>query len=141
MERRVVITGMDTINPLGDTLEGYYQALLAGKSGVRVWKSIDLSKVENKVGGDLGGYDWAAALERLKDVLGDDFKPVRKLFKFATFSSRLSMLTAMNAWKQAGLFAQGARDAKVSKICIQHIRRQNFVKRKLANLQSFFLNA
>jgi 3-oxoacyl-(acyl-carrier-protein) synthase len=109
MDRRVVITGMSTINPLADNLEDYYAKLIAGKSGVRVWKSIDLSKVENKVGGDLGDYDWAAALEKLKDVLGDDFKPVRKLFKFATFSSRLAMLTALNAWKDAGLFVPGAR--------------------------------
>jgi 3-oxoacyl-[acyl-carrier-protein] synthase II len=32
--RRVVITGMGMVTPLGDTLEGVFSALLAGKSGV-----------------------------------------------------------------------------------------------------------
>lgn len=109
MDKRIVITGMATINPLGDTLDGYIDNLLAGKSGVRVWKSLDLSKVENKVGGDLGDYDWAKSLETFKDILGEDFKAIKKLFKFATFSSRLSMLTAMNAWRDAGLYEAGAR--------------------------------
>jgi len=102
--RRIVITGMGTVNPLGDTLEGYYENLVAGKSGIKVWKSLDLSKVENKVGGDMGDYDATAALERFKDVLGERYKAVRKLFRGATFSSRIAMATAIDAWKDAGLF-------------------------------------
>ncbi len=112
MEHRIVITGMDTINPCGDTLDGYYQNLIQGKSGVKRWTSLDMSRVENKVGGDLGDYDWPAALERVKHLFGDRYKAIRKLFKNATFTSRLSMLTAINAWNDAGLFAEGARDGE-----------------------------
>ncbi|MGI9257185.1 MAG: beta-ketoacyl-[acyl-carrier-protein] synthase family protein, partial [Salinispira sp.] len=104
MNTRVVITGMATINPLGDTVEEYYQNLLAGKSGVKEWKSLDLSQCENKIGGDLGDYDTKAALERIKDHIGlEKFKRVRRLFKYATFSARMSVLTAQNAWLNAGL--------------------------------------
>lgn len=104
MNKRVVITGMATINPLGDTVEGYYQNLIAGKSGIKEWKSLDLSKCENKIGGDLGDYDTKAALERIKDNLDPaKFKHTRRLFKYATFSARVSVLTAQNAWLDAGL--------------------------------------
>lgn len=103
MERRVVITGMATINPLGDTLEGYYNNLINGVSGIKHWKSIDLSKTDNKVGGDLGDYDCNAALERYKDQLGDSYKIVRKIFKTATFSSKVAVLTSLGAWIDAGL--------------------------------------
>jgi len=54
VKRRAVITGMGTINPLGDTLEGYYENLIAGKSGIRRWQSLDMSNIECKIGGDLG---------------------------------------------------------------------------------------
>ena len=33
-DRRVVITGMGTINPLGHDVEGTWQALLACRSGI-----------------------------------------------------------------------------------------------------------
>jgi len=90
--RRVVITGMGTINPLGDTLDGYYRNLVEGRSGITRWRSIDLSEVECKVGGDLGDYDCAAGLARFEEHLGSDrfpaghFKRVKKLFRSATFS-------------------------------------------------------
>jgi 3-oxoacyl-(acyl-carrier-protein) synthase len=104
MSKRIVITGMATINPLGDDVQQYYENLLAGKSGVKKWESLDLENCENKVGGDLGDYDTQAALERIKDGIGEaKFKRVRKLFRSATFSSRTAVLTAQNAWLDAGL--------------------------------------
>ncbi len=104
MKRRAVITGMGTINPLGDTLEGYYQNLIAGKSGIRRWKSLDMSKIECKIGGDLGDYDCLAALERFKDVLGPDtFKKAKKMFRSTTFSAKMSILCTLAAWQDAGL--------------------------------------
>lgn len=104
MNKRVVITGMGTINPLADTLDGYYEALISGKSGMKKWSSIDLSQVECKIGGDLGDYDTKSALEGYRDFLGtEQFKHVRKLFRHTTFSARIAILTALAAWKDAGL--------------------------------------
>ena len=103
--KRVVITGMATINPLGDTLDGYIKNLLAGKSGVRRWESLDLSATDCKIGGDLGDYDCSAALEKLRDTLGENrFKKIRKLFRVATFSAKMSVLCALNAYLDSGLF-------------------------------------
>ena len=102
--RRVVITGMNTINPLGDTLDTYLKNLMAGKSGVKRWESLDVSVIECKIGGDLGDYDYKSALERYKDDLGEaQFKRIRKLFRTATFSSRISVLCAIGAFKDAKL--------------------------------------
>ena len=82
VKRRAVITGMGTINPLGDTLEGYYQNLIQGKSGIRRWQSLDMSNIECKIGGDLGDYDCLAALERFRDDLGPEtFKKAKKILR------------------------------------------------------------
>ena len=86
MKRRVVITGMGTINPLGDTLDQFYNNLIAGRSGVKRWQSIDLSEVECKVGGDLGDYDCDAELLRFEQFMpAEHFKQVRRLFRSTTF--------------------------------------------------------
>ncbi|MBT3271682.1 MAG: beta-ketoacyl-[acyl-carrier-protein] synthase family protein, partial [Spirochaetales bacterium] len=106
MERkRVVITGMSTINPLGDDLNEYIENLIAGKSGLRRWESLDVSGIENKVGGDLGNYDCAKALTKYADLLGENhFKKIRKLFRTATFSAKTAVLCSLGAWRDADLF-------------------------------------
>jgi 3-oxoacyl-(acyl-carrier-protein) synthase len=110
-KRRAVITGMGTINPLGDTLEGYYQNLIAGKSGIRRWKSLDMSEIECKIGGDLGDYDCLAALDQFKDALGPEtFKKAKKMFRTTTFSAKMSVLCTLSAWKDAGLFSGEAAE-------------------------------
>ncbi len=101
---RIVITGLGTINPLGDTVEEYYRNLLAGKSGVVRFNSIDLSKVECKIGGDLGDYDFTTSLERFRDAFDTaQYKAIKRLFRNFTFSTKSAVVTAIQAWVDAGL--------------------------------------
>ena len=128
MKRRAVITGMGTINPLGDTLEGYYQNLIAGKSGIRRWQSLDMSSIECKIGGDLGDYDCLGALERFKDVLGPDtFKRARKIFRSTTFSAKMTVLCTLAAWQDAGLFAFQTDPFRTSVIVGGHNLNSNYI--------------
>ena len=104
-KNRVVVTGMATINPLGDTLEDYISNLYAGKSGIRRWESIDTSQLQCKIGGDLGDYDCRAALRRLENVVDEErMKKVVKMFKTTTFSAKTAILCALRAFQDADLF-------------------------------------
>ncbi|TFG64524.1 MAG: beta-ketoacyl-[acyl-carrier-protein] synthase family protein [Spirochaetales bacterium] len=135
MKRRVVITGMGTINPLGDSLEKYYNNLLAGKSGVTRWTSIDLSRVECKIGGDLGNYDCLSGLEQFRDDLTPEtYKGTRKLFRTATFSAKLGALGAMAAWKNAGLFGQEVDPHRISVMVAGHNLNSNYI---FENMKTF----
>lgn len=128
MKRRVVITGMGTINPLGDNLEDYYRNLIAGKSGMKRWTSIDLSNVECKIGGDLGDYDAKAALAKFESALGTDrYKAVRKLFKYTTFSARMAILTALEAWSNAGLTVGEADPYRTGVLVAGHNLNSNYI--------------
>ena len=40
-ERRIAITGMSINTPLGDTLGGFLEGLLAGRSAITRWKTLD----------------------------------------------------------------------------------------------------
>lgn len=128
MKKRVVITGMGTINPLADTLEGYYEALISGKSGMKKWTSIDLSNVECKIGGDLGGYDGMGALKAYENLLGPQhFKIVRKLFRQTTFSARMAILTALSAWQDAGLEIGGYDPLNTGVLVAGHNLNSNYM--------------
>jgi len=128
MKRRVVITGMGTINPLGDTLEGYYDNLIKGTSGIKRWRSLDMSNIECKIGGDLGDYDCGAALSRYEEALGPQtFKKAKKIFRSTTFSAKASVLCTLAAWEDAGLFRSGADPYRVSVIVGGHNLNSNYI--------------
>jgi len=55
--RRVVVTGMGTINPLGDTLEGFWKNLLAGTSGVGPITLIDASELKTQIAAETAFFD------------------------------------------------------------------------------------
>jgi len=59
MRRRVVITGMGVITPLGDTLEGMFQAQLEGRSGVSYNRLFDASKFHTRIAAQVKDFDLA----------------------------------------------------------------------------------
>ncbi|MFP4383074.1 MAG: beta-ketoacyl-[acyl-carrier-protein] synthase family protein [Spirochaetia bacterium] len=126
--RRVVITGMGTINPLGDTLEEYYHNLIAGKSGIKRWESIDMTGVECKVGGDLGNYDFQKKLDTFRDIIPESkYKQIKKLFRSATFSSKMAVLCAMDAYNDAGLFGADSNPYDTSVMVAGHNFNSNYI--------------
>ena len=60
--RRVVITGMGCVTPIGIGREAFWDALLRGDSGVRRIESFDVSKSPVKIAAAVPGFDWEAQL-------------------------------------------------------------------------------
>ena len=105
--KRIVITGMSVNTPLGDTLDTFYQGLIAGRSAIGPWKFFDTSKCYSKVGADLSDYDVKKKLASLEGILPKEmYKRLKKLMSCAPFSTRLSLLLAAEAWREAGLIGQ-----------------------------------
>ncbi|HMP77983.1 MAG TPA: beta-ketoacyl-[acyl-carrier-protein] synthase family protein [Pirellulaceae bacterium] len=57
MRRRVVITGVGTVNPLGHDVETTWQALLAGKSGVGYTSIFDASHFPTRISAEVKDWD------------------------------------------------------------------------------------
>lgn len=57
MERRVVITGMGVVTPLGLELETYWQNLLAGRSGIVEITRFDTSGYDCRIAGEIRDFD------------------------------------------------------------------------------------
>src|ERR1051326_5060517 len=60
--RRVVITGMGCVTPIGIGREAYWSALCKGESGVRRIEAFDVSDVPVKIAAEVQGFDWEAQL-------------------------------------------------------------------------------
>ena len=60
--RRVVITGMGCVTPLGVGREAFWSSLIAGKSGVRRIEAFDASSSPVKIAAEVPDFDWKAQL-------------------------------------------------------------------------------
>ena len=60
--RRVVITGMGCVTPLGVGREAFWSSLIAGKSGVRRIETFDASSSPVKIAAEVPDFDWEAQL-------------------------------------------------------------------------------
>jgi 3-oxoacyl-[acyl-carrier-protein] synthase II len=61
--RRVVITGMGCVTPIGVGREAFWNALRNGDSGVRRIEGFDVSDSPVKIAAQVAGFDWEAQLE------------------------------------------------------------------------------
>ena len=90
MNRRVVITGMGAVTPIGNNVESFWENSKHGKLGIDFIKSIDTENLEVKIAGELKGFD-------SETVLGK--KEVKRLDKFAQYA----IIASEEAIKNSGL--------------------------------------
>ncbi len=57
-ERRVVITGIGTVNPLGNTVEETWQSILKGRSGIGPITRFDASHLPTRIAGEVRDFDY-----------------------------------------------------------------------------------
>jgi len=100
--KRVVVTGMAVNTPLGDTLEAFFSALLAGKSAISRWRCFADQPVYSRIGADLTGYDVAARVAGLEGrLLPEAYHRLKRLTRRVPWSTQLSLLVAADAWLDA----------------------------------------
>lgn len=64
MNRRVVVTGMGAVTPVGNNVDEAWENLKAGKSGVTTITRFDVSELQTKFAGEVKGFDADALFGR-----------------------------------------------------------------------------
>ena len=91
-KRRVVITGMGAVTPIGIGVDKFWDALLAGKSGVSLIESIDTERHTVKIAGEIKDKDFNP-----EDYL--DPKDAKRMDRFTQFA----MVAADEAIADSGI--------------------------------------
>ena len=81
--RRVVVTGMGMVTPLGDGVDTNWRRLMAAESGIRSIQALDTSDLATKIAGEAPQGDKASGHFNVDDYLAP--KEQRKLDKFIIF--------------------------------------------------------
>ncbi|WP_428683216.1 beta-ketoacyl-ACP synthase II [Reyranella sp.] len=81
--RRVVVTGMGMVTPLGDGVDTNWRRLMAAESGIRSIQAFDTSDLATKIAGEVPQGDKANGHFNVDDYLAP--KEQRKLDKFIIF--------------------------------------------------------
>src|SRR5262245_20867404 len=88
--RRVVVTGLEAVTPLGGSVSAFWDGLISGRSGIRTISHFDASPFDVRFGGDC--FDFKAS-EHLEN------RQIKRMDRFA----QLAYVAARQAFKDAGL--------------------------------------
>src|SRR6266487_4638882 len=101
MTRRVVITGIGVICPIGIGAKTFWQNLLAGQIGVRRIASFDPSGLPSQIAGEVPSY-------KIGDYVP---KSYRKATKVMARDIELAVVAADDAFKDAGIKTRAYTDS------------------------------
>ncbi|MEO0853417.1 MAG: beta-ketoacyl synthase N-terminal-like domain-containing protein, partial [Cyanobacteria bacterium J06648_11] len=71
--KRVVVTGLGAITPVGNTAADYWQGLLAGQNGIGAITLFDASNHACRIAGEVKGFDPLEYLDRKEAKRNDRF--------------------------------------------------------------------
>ena len=89
-QRRVVVTGMGAVTPLGNDVASFWADLVAGRSGIRTIELFDPARLDSRVAGEVRDLDASGVLDR---------KELRRTDRF----TQLALVATREATLQAGL--------------------------------------
>lgn len=88
--RRVVITGVGLVSPLGSDKVEFWNNLIEGKSGISAVESFDVSQYPCRIAGEIKDFDPSRYMEK---------KEAKRVDRF----TQLGIAAALQAWRDAGL--------------------------------------
>lgn len=89
-KRRVVVTGMGAVTPIGNTVRDFWNSIREGKVGIGPVTAFDVTDYKVKLAAEVKGFD---ARERM------DFKMAKRMERFSQFA----VAAALEAFQDSGL--------------------------------------
>jgi 3-oxoacyl-[acyl-carrier-protein] synthase II len=90
-DRRVVVTGMGVVTPLGNDLDSFWQNLITGQCGIDKITAFDASAYDTQIAGEVKNFDPTPAFPSPKEI--------RRTDRYSQFG----VYAAWSALKDAGL--------------------------------------
>lgn len=99
-ERRVVITGMGIVSPVGNDLRSSWEAIVAGRSGIAPVTLVDTQQYPSRIAGEIKNFNADAYVPKAEQKRYDRY-------------SLLAIAAADEAWGASGLQGHGYDPVRV----------------------------
>ncbi len=103
MKRRVVVTGLGVISPVGNTVDEYWENLKIGKSGIGKISTFDTKDYRSTVAGEVKDFDPKVYMEK---------KKAKRMDRFSHFA----IAAATQAIEQSGIDLETANRERIGVI-------------------------
>lgn len=90
MTRKIAVTGLGVVSPVGNDIDSFWTSLMEGRSGAGPVTRFDASRLESRIAAEVKGFDPGLYMDR---------KESRKMGLFSQFA----VAAAVQAWRDAGL--------------------------------------
>ncbi|MDP8216991.1 MAG: beta-ketoacyl-ACP synthase II [Candidatus Kaelpia imicola] len=103
MKRRVVVTGLGVISPLGNEVEEFWAAVTSGKNGISSITQLDAAAFTSRIAGEVRDFDPSEYISG---------KALRRMERFTQFA----VCAAGKAWGDSGLNIENIDEHKAGVI-------------------------
>jgi len=134
VDRRVVVTGMGLVTPLGTGVEKNWEALIAGRSGIGLITRFDASDFSSRIAGEVRDFDPLEWIEK---------KDIKKMDLFIQYA----LSAAEQAMQQSGLKIDESNAERVGVLvgvgigglCTIEENHLSFLETRLKRVTPFFI--
>jgi len=92
--RRVVVTGLGAVTPLGYTVSDLWSNVISSKSGIKKIECLDASNLQTKIAGEIVWSDHGGLFDPTKFM---DEKEIKRMAKFSVYAMYASALAVSEA--------------------------------------------
>lgn len=111
--KRVVVTGLGAITPLGNTVTEYWQGLLQGRSGIEPITLFDASRHTCRIAGEVKGFDPSDYLDRKEAKRMDRFAQLAVCASQQAIADAKLAINDLNAAQVGVIIGSGIGGLKV----------------------------
>lgn len=104
MNKKVVITGLGSVTPLGNSVDSLWEGLITGRSGIGRISAFDASGLSSQIAGEVRGFEATPHFRNAKDA--------RRCDRY----TQLAVAAAKEAYAQAGLDTSKVNAARAGAI-------------------------
>ena len=126
MTQTVGITGMGIISSIGDDVSQFSTSLRSGKSGIKRMTGKKEPKVSVDIAAEIRNFSFLEKLNQFPNVPDEKSRKAKRLGQRAPFTIQTSIISAMEAWQNAGLFGACPTSERMGLIVASQNSTQNY---------------
>jgi len=130
-----VITGMGIISAIGDNLTSFSNSLRLGTSGIKHVFPTSKPTLSVNIASTIQDFSFLEKLKKLNNIPEEKLTKAKRLGQRAPFVIQTTILAALQAWEQAGLFEATTSPERIGLIIAGQNSTQNYQYHLISQFQ------